>query len=46
MDRGFRLGQSLEQRFRPIATREREGCAIDEREDLRQAAVGMLVMLK
>ena len=41
MDRGFRLGQSLEQRLRTVAAAGDKRRAIDQREDLRQAAVGM-----
>ena len=41
MDRGFGLGQPLEQRLRAVPAAERQRRAIDQREDLRQAAVGM-----
>ncbi len=43
MDRGFGLGQALKEGFRPIAAGKRESGAIDQREDLRQAAVRMFV---
>ena len=41
MDGGLGLGQPLEQRLRAVAARRRQRRPVDQREDLRQAAMRM-----